>query len=239
MSSRLVKRDTNYSEATVQAFTASASEETDKLFTSGGSVGSLSLEVELLMAEELKATIPLKITTTKRRSKRKSLKVKRENFSGKAARCNLAYPRWCPKEDIFLHGIVLDTYGRRHSLKPFLKDSKQKKSVHGETVVWNQVHNRYKIACRRYEALTGEVLGERTVRAIQKRWKQGDHSNPDDLAMDETGSYISHMPSYKKYQREWDYKYNADDLLTCSEKRFREYYDSNMISLFDDIPETM
>lgn len=171
-----------------------------------------------------------KTKATSTRAKRKLIKLENYCYSNSRQAKPLPWPRWQEVEDIFLHGIVLDTYSRRHSLKPFKEETKT-----GETIIWNQVHKRYKTACRRHLALTGESLGDRTVRAIQKRWKHGQHSDKDDIIIDESGCFVNPMPTYKRYQREWDMRYNVNGILSCPEKLFKEAYDN----LFEGLPETV
>ena len=55
--------------------------------------------------------------------------------------------RWPPIDEAFLTGIVMETYYRRHSLKPFRNEKKvELRHAKGETVVWKGIHQRYEVA---------------------------------------------------------------------------------------------
>ena len=54
---------------------------------------------------------------------------------------------WTKLDEIFLTGIVIKTYRKRHSLKPFRNVEKSEKYLaKSETLVWNRIHRRYEVA---------------------------------------------------------------------------------------------
>ena len=80
---------------------------------------------------------------------------------------------WCEIDEAFLTGIVMDTYRRRHSLKPFLRETQCRSALMGSnnTLVWKGIKQRYDVARHRHKFLTGHVIVERTVKALQRRIK--------------------------------------------------------------------
>ena len=128
--------------------------------------------------------------------------------------------RWSELDDIFLTGIVMDTYRRRHSLKPYRGEKGLKRSASkGETLVWQGIHQRYEVARRRYFMLTGRGLRPRSLKALQKRWKLTNRTREN--AVDATGCFLHHLPLSKKYEKQWEENYNYDNLLTCPEEQFK------------------
>ena len=80
---------------------------------------------------------------------------------------------WGEIVEAFLTGIVMDTYRRRHSLKAFLRETQCTRALmrSNNTLAWKGIKQRYDVARYRHKLLTGHVLVERTVKALQKRWK--------------------------------------------------------------------
>lgn len=126
-------------------------------------------------------------------------------------------PRWIPREDVFLVGCVLDTYYRRHSLKPTRneRDDAIKNKVSPNTLVWQIIHRKFTNACKRYFELTERDSYPRTLRALQKRWK----SKSKILNAEENAATL--VPPTKIHEREWDNIYNRDFLLSCPEARYQ------------------
>lgn len=127
-------------------------------------------------------------------------------------------PRWQRREDVFLVGVVLDTYYRRHSLKP-TKDEREnaiKNKLNINTLVWQIIHGKFEKACRRFQELTGKGSCPRTLRALQKRWK----SKSKIICKEESEECL--VPPTKRQEREWDAIYNRDFLLTCPEHIYQE-----------------
>ena len=127
---------------------------------------------------------------------------------------------WVDIDDIFLTGIVFDTYHRRHSLKPFdaEKDRARAASESVETIVWRHIHRRFEVARRRHEILTGEILASRTPGALQKRWKLKDKCKENKV--DEFGCFLVPVPLSKTYEKIWDEDYNVNQIYTCAEVKF-------------------
>ena len=130
------------------------------------------------------------------------------------------FNRWSETEKIFLTGVVLDVYYRRHSLKP--SNDERRKAVQSgvsvKTLIWHEVQRKYLLACMRYGILTGEELPSRSARALQKHWK-------------DTGKKEKHMslkakvdedyePKTKTRARIWDTVYNVENVLIGSEINF-------------------
>lgn len=129
--------------------------------------------------------------------------------------------RWTEREDIFLTGIVLDFYYRRHSLKANAiekQDAKQNRQSL-ETLVWTYIHKRYEVACGRYYRMTNEETSKRSAGALQKRWKSSNNSQSV------TQQNLLSMPISKRHERIWDAIYNANYLLTCEEGTFNRWFE--------------
>ena len=130
------------------------------------------------------------------------------------------FNRWSETEKIFLTGVVLDVYFRRHSLKP--SNEERRKAVQCgisvKTLVWHEVQRKYLLACMRYGMLTGEELPSRSARALQKHWKdtgkEGKHMSLK-ARVDE-----DYEPKTKTRARIWDTVYNRENVLIGSEINF-------------------
>ena len=123
--------------------------------------------------------------------------------------------RWKAIDEIFLTGIVMDTYRRRHSLKPYFGESRKER---GETQVWKDIQQRFEVARRRHRILTGQTLTPRTALALQKRWKLVDRAKEN--RRDEFGCFYLQVSSSKRKEMLWDTRYNVKNLLTCPETVF-------------------
>ena len=116
---------------------------------------------------------------------------------------------WEAREDIFLTGVVLDMYYRRHSLPEDEESGK----------VWKRIHQRYETANRRYELLYGKKAPKRTVEELLERWK--DTVRESDIEVDSEGCFVEPTPLTTKYEQLWDRKYNVGCILTCPETQFQ------------------
>lgn len=163
--------------------------------------------------------------------------------------------RWTEREDIFLAGIILDIYYRRHSLKPSKseKNEAEREGLSGETLIWKRIQDRYHLACSRYQVVSGEVSAERSIRAMQKRWalagtgscqaaekeeihkRVGFHSPETPTNFEELGATIPlllnrkrkrNIPVTKIYEHIWEEMYNKDEILTCPAEEFNEFAQS-------------
>ena len=65
---------------------------------------------------------------------------------------------WKQTEEIFLAGIVMNTYRRNHSLKPIQNVKAKPEVSNGCNKIWESIHKRYKVALDRHKYLTGEEL---------------------------------------------------------------------------------
>lgn len=130
--------------------------------------------------------------------------------------------RWTQIEDIFLTGVVLDAYYRRHSLKPSIEEKRlaKEKGLGEDSVVWSKIHSKYKLVCDRHCIITGEQLPTRTAGALQKHWKETGRKRKVEV-IDSSG-----MPLTKQYERIWDNEYN--DILLGSEESFLCYLENRM-----------
>ena len=117
---------------------------------------------------------------------------------------------WTPLENIFLTGIVMDEYYRRHSLKPTAQETA---SANGERIIWQMIHRRYSVACSRHYRLTRQLLPARTLEALAKHWKETGRRSESDQEQ-----YT--VPLSKTLEREWDFKYNAFYILSCPDNVF-------------------
>ena len=78
--------------------------------------------------------------------------------------------RWSETDDVFLTGIVMDTYRRRHSLKPYRGEKGSKRAaLRRETLVWQGIHQRYEVARKRYLMLTGLWVKMEIVECVTKK----------------------------------------------------------------------
>lgn len=128
--------------------------------------------------------------------------------------------RWSLREDIFLSGIILDVYYRRHSLRPSIVEQAEArtKRLPVETIVWRRIQKRYDLACRRYEKLTKIKSSKRSIRALQKRWKLTGTGNKEALYKGKL------MPRTKYLEKLWDQDYNAEEILTGPEEEFQRMF---------------
>lgn len=120
-------------------------------------------------------------------------------------RCN----QWTERENVFLTGIILEQYYRRHSLKP-TKLEKEDAAKNGESstkLIWKRIHEAYEVACVRFYRLTGMETPTRTIEALQKHWKETGKRRAKEDAYQ--------VPDTKKFQHLWDEKYNSYHVLTC------------------------
>ena len=129
-------------------------------------------------------------------------------------------PRWTQTEEIFLAGIVMETYRRNHSLKPARNDSAS--TLDGNDSIWDEILKRYRIALSRHSLLTGEHLPNRTVSALKKRWKNTNKRR--ETKVDGDGCFLVQTSQTKIYEAAWDSDYNRGGRYSCPEKEFREKY---------------
>ena len=124
---------------------------------------------------------------------------------------------WTVKDDIFLTGITLDVYCLRHSLRPTEAERTEARNdgrLAGK-LVWQEIHEKYQLATRRYFELYGHLGASRTMKALQKRWK-------------DTGKYGEQQVKFssgrltKHYSRLWDDKFNKNCILTGPEEKYQE-----------------
>ena len=126
---------------------------------------------------------------------------------------------WTQEEDTFLTGIIMDTYRRRHSLRPCREDKHSTATGrNSSTVVWSGIARRYEIARQRYHLMSGHKLPQRTVRALEKRWKLSSQQKEDDV--DEHGCVVQNTCSSRTLEVLWYTRYNVDFILTCPEEDF-------------------
>ena len=117
--------------------------------------------------------------------------------------------RWSKREDIFLTGAVMELYFGRHSLKPTKSESTRLKKLSGISgdIVWRKIHERYELACARHFIRTGTKSPMRTLKALQKRWKESaSHRSKHngDSGHNQTKTYL----------KLWLDVYNRDQILT-------------------------
>ena len=143
-------------------------------------------------------------------------RAKRDNLK-EQAHCT---SRWTKQEDIFLTGVVMDCYYRRHSLKASMEERNEAKrlGVPVNTLVWSKIHAKYCEATARHYRLTGKTLASRSAGALQKHWKQTGRKRK---ASDDEDD-VDYMPLTKQYERIWEEKYNCNYILTCSAERFQK-----------------
>lgn len=128
--------------------------------------------------------------------------------------------RWTENEDIFLTGIVMDTFAMRHSLKAKRLDKvesmKSRKTT--EKAVWHRILEYYNTANRRFFQLTGKSMRARSVTALRKRW----------LETGKSSQYIGQMTKTKSYMKIWDNIYNVEMVLTGDESNFHKFCRKSM-----------
>lgn len=171
-------------------------------------------------AEVMKEDVVEDQTLEKTEQEEPKKKAKRQSkvSSEPATTVNRTSKRWVQHEDVILCGLVMETYYRRHSLKPSQAEKQQAdaKEESSESLVWSKIHEQYVTCCRRFTEITGRDCQGRSVRAIQKRWKisgkQADHVTPG-------GKKI---PITKFHQQLWDFVYNEDNILTSSPAEYAE-----------------
>ena len=131
-------------------------------------------------------------------------------------------PTWTPVEEVFLTGIVMDTYRRNHSLKPAdSKTSRMKDQTRGYSI-WDGIHQRYYVALQRHHFLTGELLPRRTMSAIRKRWKRRDKTQESQV--DDHGCFLVTIPATRDRELVWETEYNVEERYTCPERIFRQRF---------------
>ena len=150
------------------------------------------------------------------------------HFPVKPVRSDAIAGRWSKIEDIFLTGVVLDAYFRRHSLKPSEDEKRHADtkgiSQTGNSLVWFKIHQKYETACERQKTLTGEIFSSRTSSALQKHWKEIGKKRKEELTNE------MRVPKTKQYERIWDDKYNVDGILLGPESKFIEYLQARKVS---------
>ena len=126
--------------------------------------------------------------------------------------------RWTEREDVFLTGIVLRFYFRRHSLKPSTKqrNAAMKSGGSQDKLVWREIQQLYERACSRFDYLNGTQTPTRTPRALQKHWKELGQKQKQSEAREDEG-----VPLTKIRESTFSDQYNANYILTCSEKQFQ------------------
>lgn len=127
--------------------------------------------------------------------------------------------RWTEREEVFLSGIVMDVYYRRHSLKPTnVEKTKAKESGSScDMLVWQQIGARYNTARERFLELTGRRTSERSIKSLQRHWKETGFKTK--LTTDEENE---EMPVTKKRERKWDDVYNLHYFLSCTDEMFEK-----------------
>ena len=139
-----------------------------------------------------------------------------------------ALKRWTEREEIFLTGIVLDFYYRRHSLKPSIEQSAaaKKSGNKKDKLVWREIQQVYTRACERFDYLYGTQTSSRTPRALQKHWKEMGKRQKEAFERDEYD-----VPLTKQRERTFAEEYNVDYILTCSETSFKNKLALSDVSL--------
>ena len=125
---------------------------------------------------------------------------------------------WTLTDETFLTGIVLDTYRRRHSLRPCRREEKHSRRKRRGTDVWTGIALRYEIARQRYQRLSGREIPRRTVRALEKRWKLSNRQKEDKV--DRYGNFLQTSCSSKQLETLWDTRYNVGLILTCPREEY-------------------
>lgn len=151
------------------------------------------------------------VHSPKRKSRRQT-----SSWDNKQAFSERASGRWTKVENIFLTGVTLDAYYRRHSLKASQceKEMAESTGLIEEGLVWSKIHTRYETACSRHFALTGDRLPKRTKSALQKHWKEMGSKRKKEV-IDGTS-----VPETKRNERTWDQEFNFDNVLLGSEQKF-------------------
>lgn len=126
--------------------------------------------------------------------------------------------RWMEREDVFLSGLVLDMYYRRHSLKPTWEEKKEArdKGISCEMLVWQGITTRYNVARQRFGELTGLQSPDRSIKSLQRHWKETGlkkYKQEEDFQI---------VPTSKIRERKWEGLYNFDNVLVCP----NEYYEA-------------
>lgn len=126
------------------------------------------------------------------------------------------FNRWTELEEIFLSGIVMDMYYRRHSLKPTNqeKENAKAKGASCDMLVWQEIWNRYNLARKRFEILTGRITAERSVKSLQRHWKETGLKTTNSAEESKT------LPPTKLREKFWDEKYNICSILNCTEDSY-------------------
>lgn len=146
-----------------------------------------------------------------------------------AAKRKFESKRWFAREDIFLTASVMEVYYRRHSLKPNADEKRVAASdnIATDKIIWGKIKATYIQFCKRFETLTTKRTTERTMKALQRRWKitgkKEDFIDKDGVA----------MPLSKYYHRLFDKYFNHRNLLLCSKEHFERSWRSRQISYAD------
>lgn len=124
--------------------------------------------------------------------------------------------RWTEREEVFLCGIVIDVYYRRHSLKPGVHERihAQEQGCESSNLVWQEIQRQYELSADRYRILTGQRTPMRTAKALQKHWKEGGRKEKESCKN-------CLIPLTKARERRFEREFNQDFILTCDENTFQ------------------
>ena len=164
-------------------------------------------------------------------------KRKREamNFSSESAIFAKACNRWFEREDVFLSGIVMDIYYRRHSLKPTNDEKNQakEKGVSYDMLVWQEISARYNVARERFKTLTGKMSPARSTKSLQRHWKE--------TGLKRFARFVEQegVPATKRREQCWDQFFNYKQVLSCDDSDFQKFIaDESKVKRYQQLIES-
>lgn len=128
--------------------------------------------------------------------------------------------RWTEREEIFLSGIVMDVYYRRHSLKPTKAEKEEAKNakLSCEMLVWQEIGRRYNLARERFEEIMKKSTAKRTVKSLQRHWKETGSKSKYNESVD----IEDELPLTKQREIRWDEEYNISFILSGTHEHFEQ-----------------
>lgn len=121
---------------------------------------------------------------------------------------------WTELEEVFLVGLVFDALYKRGSLAPSKHERQEKDKC------WQKLKQKYDVAVSRYAFLTRSSTSTkecftRTKLALLRHFKVLKAQVSEDKSDDEE------VPFFKKLHLQWDNDYNKQNILCCTDEKFK------------------
>ena len=140
--------------------------------------------------------------------------IEERGWEGRKRECR----HWGDREEVSLVGLYCHINECRLSFKPTEGKIREAKAQGRDPskLIWQELQEMFETASRRYYVLTGEKTPRRTVHALErhlKELKKRPRSEANNTA----------EPFFRKYRNQFEQQYNANYILTCSEKEFESF----------------